>query len=86
MAQKYGQYEMAENAIGLSTSGRPYSIAVYTSLGETGRQWMGVLNAEIWNYFANLEKEEGPSKNHIEKIAARAAQSAQTTDSEELRS
>ena len=32
MAQKYGQYEMAENAIGFSTTGHPYSIAVYTSV------------------------------------------------------
>lgn len=26
MAQKYGQYEEAENVLGFSTSGRPYSI------------------------------------------------------------
>lgn len=77
MAQKYGQYEMAENAVGLSTSGRPYSIVVYTQLGETGRQWMGALNAEIWHYFATLEKEEGATTNHIEKIATRASETVQ---------
>ncbi len=51
MAQKYGQYEEAENAIGISMSGHPYSIAVYTSLGYTGRLLIGELNAMIWDYF-----------------------------------
>lgn len=59
MAQKYGQYEMAENALGFSTSGRPYSIVVYTSLGYFGREWMGTLNALIWDYFASLAPEKG---------------------------
>lgn len=56
MAQKYGQYEEAENAIGFSTSGHPYSIAVYTSLGYTGREWMGEVNADIWHYFQDLDE------------------------------
>lgn len=51
MAQKYGQYEEAENAIGISMSGHPYSIVVYTSLGYTGRLLIGELNAMIWDYF-----------------------------------
>ena len=62
MAQKYGQYEEAENALGFSTSGRPYSIVVYTSLGYAGREWMGELNALIWDYFAQVEQEEQPQK------------------------
>ena len=62
MAQKYGQYEEAENALGFSTSGRPYSIVVYTSLGYAGREWMGELNALIWDYFAQVEQEEQPQE------------------------
>lgn len=62
MAQKYGQYEEAENALGFSTSGRPYSIVVYTSLGYAGREWMGELNALIWDYFAHVEQEEQPQE------------------------
>lgn len=62
MAQKYGQYEEAENALGFSTSGRPYSIVVYTSLGYAGREWMGELNALIWDYFAQVELEEQPQE------------------------
>ena len=66
MAQKYGQYEMAENAIGFSTSGHPYSIAVYTSLGYTGREWMGVVNAEIWQYFEELDREQSAVEETLE--------------------
>lgn len=51
MAQKYGQYGEAESAIGISMSGHPYSIVVYTSLGYTGRLLIGELNAMIWDYF-----------------------------------
>ena len=51
MAQKYGQYDMAENAVGLSMSGHPYSIAVYTALGYSGRVLIGELNELIWQYF-----------------------------------
>ncbi len=66
MAQKYGQYEMAENAIGFSTSGHPYSIAVYTSLGYTGREWMGAVNAEIWQYFEELDREQSAVEETLE--------------------
>lgn len=51
MAQKYGQYEMAENAVGLAMEGHPYSIAVYTALGYTGSVLIGDLNDIVWTYF-----------------------------------
>lgn len=51
MAQKYGQYDMAENAVGISMSGHPYSIAVFTSLGYTGRLLIGDVNELLWQYF-----------------------------------
>lgn len=51
MAQKYGQYEMAENAVGISMRGHPYSIAIFTSLGYSGRLLIGEVNELLWQYF-----------------------------------
>ena len=55
MAQKYGQYDTAENAVGLAMSGHPYGIAVYTALGDVGRALIGDLNAVVWAYFNSGE-------------------------------
>lgn len=53
-AQKYGSYQDAYNAIGLSlTSKQPYSIAIYTDLGEYGEEVIGDLNEICFEYFNN---------------------------------
>lgn len=68
MAQKYGQYDLAENAVGISMSGHPYSIAVYTALGYTGRELIGELNELIWQYFNGADGVTGDSGT--ESVAA----------------
>ncbi len=53
-AQKYGSYEDAYNAVGLSlTSKKPYIIAIYTNLGEYGEEVIGDLNEICFEYFNN---------------------------------
>lgn len=51
MAQKYGDYGGALNAIGLSAVGYPYTIAVYTYGLYNGEQVIGDLNEICYQYF-----------------------------------
>ena len=55
MAQKYGQYETAENAVGLAMEGHPYSVAAYTSFGWYGAEVIGDLNELCWKYFNDAD-------------------------------
>lgn len=51
MDQKYGDYGGALNAIGLSSTGKPYTIAVYTYGFENGTQIIGDINELCYKYF-----------------------------------
>lgn len=50
MAQKYGDFGGALNAVGLSSQGKPYSIAVYTYGCDNGTQIIGDLNEICYTY------------------------------------
>lgn len=51
MMQKYGDYGGALNAVGLSSTGHPYSIAVYTYGLYNGTSVIGDINEICYNYF-----------------------------------
>ncbi len=51
MMQKYGDYGGALNAVGLSSTGHPYSIAVYTYCLSNGTSVIGDINEICYNYF-----------------------------------
>lgn len=54
VAQKYGFYNYACNAIGIVQEAKvPYSIAVYTTLSDTGIDVIGDINEMAYNYFNN---------------------------------
>ncbi len=55
-AQKYGSYDWSYNAAGLSLTGHPYSIAIYTTLGDAGETVIGDMNEICFRYFNDSEE------------------------------
>ena len=51
MAQKYGCFDGAINAVGFAYYSHPYSIAVFTDNVSDAAQVIGELNEICWNYF-----------------------------------
>lgn len=50
--QKYGYYNGAVNAAGLSLENTPYSIVVFTRLGDKGIEHIGNINKICYDFFA----------------------------------
>lgn len=48
--QKDGFYGSAYNAVGLVYGNKPYAVAIYTSLGERGKQVIGDINNLLYQY------------------------------------
>lgn len=46
-AQKYGDYQAAQNASGIVEEGYPYAISIFTTLGTQGPDFIGQFNAEV---------------------------------------
>lgn len=57
--QKYGYYGSAVNAAGIVFHGNPYIIAVFTDLGDAGRQHIGTINRIC---FETLNQKESPDE------------------------
>lgn len=51
IAQKYGEYDTAENAIGIVYGTQPYSIVVLTDAGAAGKAAIGDINKICYDYF-----------------------------------
>ena len=51
MAQKYGNFGGALNAIGFATTGNPYTIAIYTYCEDNAYGLLGDINEICYNYF-----------------------------------
>lgn len=51
IAQKHGCYEQAVNSVGLVFGIKPYSIVIFTTLGEDGVEHIGKINQICYNYF-----------------------------------
>lgn len=49
MAQKYGSYGGAENSVGFSIEGKPYTIAIYTYQVDDGAQVVADINEIVYN-------------------------------------
>ncbi|WP_290140620.1 serine hydrolase [uncultured Dubosiella sp.] len=54
-AQKYGSYEEAYNAAGVSLTGHPYVVTIYTDLGDYGESVIGDLNEICYDFFNTAE-------------------------------
>lgn len=65
MAQKYGYYEGAVNAVGISTQGHPYAIAVYSWNLPEAEIWLGRINASANAWF----NRESPSTDQLLQFA-----------------
>lgn len=51
IAQKYGSYENATNAVGIVFGNHPYSIVIFTNLGDVGKEHIGRINQICYDYF-----------------------------------
>jgi len=51
MAQKYGDYDGALNAIGFATTGNPYTIVIYTYCEDNAYELLGDINEICYSYF-----------------------------------
>lgn len=56
-AQKYGLYDVYRNVAGIVYGEHPYSIAIFSSLGESGSRVIGEINAICYEYFNGVSWE-----------------------------